>query len=105
MGQGLPFRADSLDAAISISALQWLITPRSITTDPLSSTATAGRRQRPAADSSAAAGPLTTITHASIGNERALQFFGSLHTCLRPGAAALAQFYPRDAAEAQVNCD
>ncbi|KAF8066176.1 18S rRNA (guanine-N(7))-methyltransferase [Scenedesmus sp. PABB004] len=68
LGQGLPLRAACLDAAISISALQWLL-------------------PAPGGGGGAAA---------------AARFFASLARCLRPGGAAAAQFYPRDAAEAQV---
>lgn len=38
----------------------------------------------------------------SCDSRKAVTFFSSLHACLRPGAAAVAQFYPRNAAQAQV---
>jgi len=62
-GQGLAFRPGSFDAAISISAVQWLCNAES-------------------ADESA--------------EGRLRRFFESLYSCLKRGARAVCQFYPRD---------
>ncbi|KAI9809904.1 MAG: hypothetical protein M1825_000337 [Sarcosagium campestre] len=73
MGQGVPFRAGSFDAAISISAIQWLCNADS--SDEL-----AAPRLRLAA------------------------FFNGLYACLRRGARAVCQFYPRNAAQRDMIC-
>lgn len=76
MGQGLPLRPGSLDAAISISALQWIIQP--------------------------AGGNSGSSDRHQAQQPKLVLFFSSLARCLRPGGGAVAQFYARESAEAQV---
>ncbi|WEW60351.1 18S rRNA (guanine1575-N7)-methyltransferase [Emydomyces testavorans] len=66
MGQGVPFRAGTFDAAISISAIQWLCNAEATDVSP------EGRLRR---------------------------FFDGLYACLRRGARAVCQFYPKNDAQ------
>ncbi|KAK5076061.1 18S rRNA (guanine1575-N7)-methyltransferase [Lithohypha guttulata] len=67
LGQGLPFRPGSFDAAISISALQWLCNIES-THNPTQQTA----------------------------ESRLRRFFDTLYVALKRGGKAVIQFYPRN---------
>lgn len=66
MGQGVPFRPGTFDAAISISAIQWLCNAETAEVSP------EGRLRR---------------------------FFDGLYACLRRGARAVCQFYPKNDAQ------
>jgi 18S rRNA (guanine1575-N7)-methyltransferase len=76
MGDGLGFRRNVFDGAISISALQWLCYP-------------SGRHQ--------------DGQHSSP-RERLLRFFMSLRVCLKIGARAVLQFYPETHEDAVEIC-
>jgi len=69
MGQGLPFRPGTFDAAISISAIQWLCNVE---------------------DSSAS-------QHSA--DARLRRFFDSLYVALKRGGKAVCQFYPKNDAQ------
>lgn len=67
LGQGLPFRAGSFDAAISISALQWLCNIES-----------------------------TSNVSQQSAESRLRRFFDTLYVALKRGGKAVIQFYPRN---------
>ncbi|KAK5093594.1 18S rRNA (guanine1575-N7)-methyltransferase [Exophiala xenobiotica] len=69
MGQGLPFRPGAFDAAISISAIQWLCNVE----DTSASSHSADARLR--------------------------RFFDSLYVALKRGGKAVCQFYPKNDAQ------
>jgi len=71
-GQGLAFRAGAFDAAVSVSAVQWLCNAES-------------------ADEPA--------------EGRLRRFFEALYGCLRRGARAVCQFYPRDERQKKLVAD
>jgi 18S rRNA (guanine1575-N7)-methyltransferase len=79
MGQGVPFRPGTFDAAISISALQWLCNAETSADD--------------------AAGTTAAAPHARLA-----RFFAGLFAALRRGARAVCQFYPRNAAQRDMVC-
>ena len=64
LGQGVPFRPGTFDAAISISAIQWLC---------------------------------NADTSEETAEGRLKRFFEGLYACLRRGARAVCQFYPKNA--------
>lgn len=67
LGQGVPFRPGSFDAAISISALQWLCNVET-----------------------------TTQTSQQTAESRLRRYFDTLYVALRRGGKAVIQFYPRN---------
>lgn len=67
LGQGVPFRPGSFDAAISISALQWLCNIET-----------------------------TTDTSQQTAESRLRRYFDTLYIALRRGGKAVIQFYPRN---------
>ncbi|KAI5292955.1 hypothetical protein KEM52_005947 [Ascosphaera acerosa] len=69
IGQGVPFRPGSFDAAISISAIQWLCNAETSDVTP------EGRLKR---------------------------FFEGLYACLKRGARAVCQFYPKNDQQRQM---
>lgn len=73
LGQGLPFRAGSFDAAISISALQWLCNIES-----------------------------TSNTSQQTAESRLRRFFDTLYVGLKRGGKAVIQFYPRNEAQRKM---
>jgi hypothetical protein len=103
MGQGLPLRPASLDGAISISALQWII--ETAQQQPASQKQQSDKQQElsgstlwPAQLAAASSSSSSTCCR----QVKLLAFFSSLAAVLVPGGAAVAQFYPRDPDEAQV---
>uniref|UniRef100_A0A383W7G6 Methyltransferase type 11 domain-containing protein n=1 Tax=Tetradesmus obliquus TaxID=3088 RepID=A0A383W7G6_TETOB len=109
MGQGLPLRPGSLDGAISISALQWIIAPAAATTETQQppqqqqhSSSTLWPAQVAAAGSSPTAASSSSSSSSSSSQARLVCFFSSLASALAPGGAAVAQFYPRCPGEAQA---
>lgn len=74
MGQGIPFRAGTFDAAISISAIQWLCN----------------------AETSDEAG--------GSPQQRLARFFDGLYAALRRGGSAICQFYPKNDAQKIMVC-
>ena len=72
LGQGVPFRPGSFDAAISISALQWLCNVES------------------------------TTTSQHTAESRLRRFFDTLYIALRRGGRAVIQFYPRNDTQRQM---
>jgi hypothetical protein len=107
MGQGLPLRPHSLDGAISISALQWIIN-----TDQQATAAAAPQQQQQQqqqgstlwpAQEGAVPGSSSSSSRASASSQgQLLAFFTSLAAALVAGGSAVAQFYPRDPQEAKV---
>ncbi|KAF8467670.1 S-adenosyl-L-methionine-dependent methyltransferase [Kalaharituber pfeilii] len=74
MGQGIPFRPGTFDAAISISAIQWLCNAES------------------------------TSPHSSSPQVRMARFFDGLYASLRRGGKAVCQFYPKNDAQKTMIC-
>jgi len=74
MGQGIPFRAGTFDAAISISAIQWLCNTE------------------------------TTNEAEGTPQQRLARFFGGLYAALRRGGKAVCQFYPKNEAQKTMIC-
>ncbi|KAJ8606480.1 hypothetical protein MRB53_040939 [Persea americana] len=70
LGQGVPFRPGSFDAAISISALQWLCNVET-----------------------------TTHVTQQTAESRLRRYFDTLYIALRRGGKAVIQFYPRNEAQ------
>lgn len=93
VGQGIPFRPGSFDAAISISALQWLCC--------INDTSGGGEYASAAA---AADNPTSLSASASSATLPLRRFFAGLHAALRRGARAVCQFYPRDAKQRDLIC-
>ena len=90
-GQGVPFRPGSFDAAISISALQWLCC--------INDTGGGGEHGSAAADN-----PVSLSASSSSATLPLRRFFTGLHAALRRGARAVCQFYPRDAKQRDLIC-
>ena len=93
-GQGIPFRPGSFDAAISISALQWLCCIND----------NGREHDSPAAAAAAADNPVSLSASSSSATLPLRRFFTGLHAALRRGARAVCQFYPRDAKQRDLIC-
>jgi len=74
MGQGIPFRPGTFDAAISISAIQWLCNSE------------------------------TTAESDGTPQQRLARFFDGLYASLKRGGKAVCQFYPKNAAQKTMIC-
>lgn len=74
MGQGIPFRPGTFDAAISISAIQWLCNAE------------------------------TTSESAGTPQQRLAKFFDGLYASLKRGGKAVCQFYPKNEAQKTMIC-
>jgi hypothetical protein len=102
MGQGLPLRPASLDGAISISALQWIINTAQQTPAPQQQQQQPGNTLWPAQLAAASSSSSSSSSSSCCRQVKLLAFFSSLAAVLVPWGAAVAQFYPRDPDEAQV---
>ncbi|KAF8449830.1 S-adenosyl-L-methionine-dependent methyltransferase [Terfezia claveryi] len=74
MGQGIPFRPGTFDAAISISAIQWLCNSE------------------------------TTSECDGTPQQRLARFFDGLYASLKRGGKAVCQFYPKNDAQKTMIC-
>ena len=94
MGQGIPFRAGTFDAAISISAIQWLCNE-----DVSADTGLPGEGGGGEGD-----GGNGKNGHAHTAKARLARFFTGLYASLRRGGRAVCQFYPRNEAQRSMIC-
>ena len=74
MGQGIPFRAGTFDAAISISAIQWLCNAE------------------------------TSDGSGGSPKQRLTRFFDGLYAALKRGGNAVCQFYPKNDVQQTMVC-
>ena len=98
-GQGIPFRPGTFDAAISISAIQWLCT-----VDGTNAATTHNNTTSSDFESASSLTNSTSAAAASAVRAPLRRFFTGLRASLRQGARAVCQFYPRDAKQRDLIC-